>query len=412
MRIALEPYFPYGQAGAKYKRRTSYSATLASAITAVLLLTACGGGGGSGTGSDGGGTEPPPPPPPPGNEQPVAVAGCSTTPQSDPVRGRLQAIDSDNSQNELTFSLDAAVPNVAGPVSTAKGTVQLLNTTTGEFTYTPNEVGARGVDTFTFRVDDPESFTTGTETVIINPAIMPLGDSITEGVLGNSMPSPDERIGYRGPLLSMLNAASFEVDLVGSLQSGQAAAEPIDDADHEGYGGAKADQLIFGGVRDSDGELIPGIFNALEQNPTDIVLLHIGTNDIPTTDPPDTIASDIRGILDEIDRWEASTGGNPVTVLLAKIIERTAPDGETCSGCNAKIAALNAIIDNIAAERAGDDLLIVNQHDALTYPEDMFPQTGSRGGITYIHPDTIGYSKMAAAWLPALVASGKLATCE
>lgn len=46
--------------------------------------------------------------------------------------------------------------------------------------------------------------------------------------------------------------------------------------------------------------ILPGVFNALEQNPADVVLLHAGKNDIDFDDPNLTIM-DIESILNEID---------------------------------------------------------------------------------------------------------------
>ncbi len=97
---------------------------------AMALLLAAYGGGGDGSLPDGN------PPlegnlPPSNNQPPVAVAGCLNTPQDTVLTGFLQATDHDNNSNELTFSLNPNVPNVSGPIWTAKGSIQLLDTTTG-----------------------------------------------------------------------------------------------------------------------------------------------------------------------------------------------------------------------------------------------------------------------------------------
>ncbi|HEX2238888.1 MAG TPA: hypothetical protein VHJ19_11315, partial [Gammaproteobacteria bacterium] len=73
-------------------------------LAMALLLAAYGGGGG---GSPPDGNPPPDGNLPPFNKQPpVAVAGCSTTPQDTVLTGFLQATDRDNNSNELTFSLN------------------------------------------------------------------------------------------------------------------------------------------------------------------------------------------------------------------------------------------------------------------------------------------------------------------
>ncbi|MDD2219906.1 MAG: hypothetical protein PHS63_07500, partial [Desulfoplanes sp.] len=94
-------------------------------------------------------------------------------------------------------------------------------------------------------------------------SIMPLGDSITQGhgetdddgiLLQNS---------YRKPLYYALSADGFQFDFVGSVQNGI-----FPDPDHEAYGGRTADLLAS------------NIYGWLESNYADIVLLHIGTNDV------------------------------------------------------------------------------------------------------------------------------------
>jgi hypothetical protein len=53
-----------------------------------------------------------------------------------------------------------------------------------------------------------------------------------------------------------------------------------------------------------------------------VALLHVATVDIDTAVSDNTIR-DIGAILDDIDRWEAGSDGNAVTVLLTEIVERT-----------------------------------------------------------------------------------------
>jgi Bacterial Ig domain len=260
-------------------------------LLAMALLLA-------GYGGDGGGSPPDghPPlegnPPPSNNQPPVAVAGCSNTPQDTVLTGFLQATDRDNNSNELTFSLNPNVPNVSGPIWTAKGSIQLLDTTTGEFSYTPSQLGARGVDTFQFRMDDPDSFAMGTETVIINQAIMPLGDSITQGAFGNNQPPLGERVGYRRKLYDDLIVNGFHVDFVGILRNGLTANPPIADPDHEGHAGFTTSQIA------------QNVRFWLTGNLADIVLLSVGKNNINFDNPADTLAQ-TNQILDNIDGWQS-----------------------------------------------------------------------------------------------------------
>jgi len=76
------------------------------------------------------------------NDPPVARNAAIWTMENTGAQGTLSSSDPDSTF--LTFSV------VTGP---AKGTVQLTDTRTGRFTYTPN-AGAVGMDSFTFRVTD------------------------------------------------------------------------------------------------------------------------------------------------------------------------------------------------------------------------------------------------------------------
>ena len=100
--------------------------------------------------------------------------------------------------------------------------------------------------------------------------IMPLGDSITKG-FNNSITNNNFQVGYRQDLNLDLINGGYDVDFVGGLQSGQLAT-PIFDFDHEGNGGWTADQVAA------------EIFNWLVATPADVVLLHIGTNDLTAGD--------------------------------------------------------------------------------------------------------------------------------
>ncbi|MBA2490234.1 MAG: hypothetical protein H0V34_00515 [Gammaproteobacteria bacterium] len=368
------------------------------ATVAVLMLVACGGGGGSEPPPGGGGE----PPPPPTNNAPVALEGCSTTPQSTVtgLRGFLRATDSDSNANELTFSLDPNASMVTGPIQTDKGTVEILDVTTGEFIYTPNTLGPRGLDTFQFRVDDPESFALGVETVIINPAIMPLGDSITLGTFAGEIPPLETRVGYRRKLFDGLTNNGFMVDFVGGESNGEAAIPPVGDPQHEGHGGFTALQIA------------QNVRFWLMLNPADIVLLHAGTNTI-NSDNFDAVtrAGHVEQILDEIDQWELDTS-TPVSVYVAKIIDRSNPDG---TFQNARVIEYNQALENLVASRPDDDIEIVDQYSALDYSCadgscDMVPQGNT---AQYIHPSQAGYDKMASTWLNSgLLTSDKLARCQ
>ena len=145
--------------------------------------------------------------------------------------------------------------------------------------------------------------------------IMPLGDSITTGS-SSGVADRVFYISYRKALYDKLKAAGYVVDdeiFVGSLISGQSEADF--DPDHEGHGGWRADQIVNGNILvPSQGKLDEWL-NAEEPN---IILLHIGTNDINGNNED---WHEVEDILVVIDDYESATG-KAVWVVLSLIIDQ------------------------------------------------------------------------------------------
>jgi hypothetical protein len=258
--------------------------------------------------------------------------------------------------------------------------VTITDQTTGAFTYQPNTDAGdkRGADTFDYQVADTDgAAASATETIIVDQTIMPLGDSITEGYINPvATPSDDVTVGYRKPLYDTLLAEGFSFDFVGTSNEGFGI--PDFDFDNEGYGGWLASEIAWGRT----GFPTDGVRAWLNANPSDIVLLHAGTNGL-TADTD----IDIEVILDQIDLWEDSANGNPVTVVLAKIIDWV-PN-------NPVVAEFNTNLESMANNRIanGDDIIVVDQRNALNYVNDMGDS---------LHPNTAGYAKMSTVWFNAL----------
>ena len=204
-------------------------------------------------------------------------------------------------------------------------------------------------------------------------AIMPLGDSITQGHGETDENGTLLQNSYRKPLYYMLESDGFQFDFVGSMQNGI-----FPDPDHEAYGGRTADLVAS------------EIYGWLENNYADIVLLHIGTNDVSTGQTPAEILSEIETILDEIERYDPA-----ITVCVANIIN-SREDGPTWR--RETTTSLNLLLGDMVAEQIdeGRDLVSVDQEPALEY--------GADAGDLFdtLHPTEQGYAKMADVWLPAL----------
>jgi lysophospholipase L1-like esterase len=197
--------------------------------------------------------------------------------------------------------------------------------------------------------------------------VMALGDSITEGTQVN--PS------YRPFLWKMLKSSGGEVDLVGSRRTASPTGGLADgfDPDHEGHWGWHVDQVL------------PRIEVWATRARPDIVLMHLGTNDIGTGgDVGETVEETRRVIL-------ALRKANPgVTVLLARIIPVAHP------GAASRIANFN---DGLAA-------LALSLHTAsapvviVDHSEGFNPRRDTYDGV---HPNARGAEKMARQWHDALL---------
>ena len=194
--------------------------------------------------------------------------------------------------------------------------------------------------------------------------IMPLGNSITYGYPGDE--------GYRKDLYLDLVDAGYDVDFVGSLSDGVGF-----DSDHEGHIGWYTAQ-----IRNY-------VYGWLVTNPADVILLHVGTNNIINGQPPAEVVAEAQDILDNIDRWQ-SDYEETATVILARII---LTGNETI---NTAITTYNDELEAMASARIanGDRIIIVDMQNALSYPGDL---------IDGFHPTPTGYAKMANVWYDALV---------
>jgi lysophospholipase L1-like esterase len=226
------------------------------------------------------------------------------------------------------------------------------------------------------------------EIIIASPVsaiirIMPLGDSITQG-FSSGVSDPDYMVSYRKALWDLLVADGYDVDFVGSLNNGSAVFGNLDLADHEGYPGERADQ-----IRDN-------IYNWLVANPADIILLHVGTNDILTSQDPALIAAEVSQILDEIDRYELDYGVD-IPVILALIINRW---NYICGNASTTTTFNNDVYDMALSRiNSGDIIEIVDMECGanIDYREQPVGDMWDA-----LHPFETGYEKMADVWFSGI----------
>jgi hypothetical protein len=227
-------------------------------------------------------------------------------------------------------------------------------------------------------------FSTNQETLLCSDEIkvMPLGDSITTGKYSGSDTSDpqgaEDDIGYRKDLWDFLIAGGFNVDFVGTQSNGNVPSSPFVDPEHEGHNGYTDSNIAYN-IYNNGGE------NWLNQNPPDIILMHIGTNHL------DNNPSAVESILNEIDEYE-SDSGRRVIMIRARIINMV--------GGNAVVTHFNDNVEAMAKNRPeyGVDLFMVDMEDGAGLIYSYQPAGDMWDGL---HPYATGYIKMAAVWFTA-----------
>lgn len=224
--------------------------------------------------------------------------------------------------------------------------------------------------TFGYAAD--ENNTTENNITTVPLRIMPLGDSITYGMHTYDEFLTQESLvgGYRQFLWRMLQDSNKSVDFVGSQQAGTAITPAID-PDNEGHPGWRM------------GDIANITYEKMLEFQPDIVLLHIGTNDLAETSPDGVL-----NILNQIDSYE-NNSGRKVRVLVALIIPRQVADG--------RIDTFNTNLNKALQKRIlnGDRINIVDMYrgahlTSADYSNDM-------------HPNDTGYFKMAQVWFQTLI---------
>jgi lysophospholipase L1-like esterase len=210
----------------------------------------------------------------------------------------------------------------------------------------------------------------GQATLTTGVKIMPLGDSITYGY-----EAPDRsdctlnRGGYRTGLYNRLVAAGITPNFVGTLSQGPST---LADRDNEGHCGWTIEQIQA------------QINSYMTADDPDVVLLHLGTNDMWRSATEAVGAPAAMSTL--IDTIVADRPG--VKIYLASITPST--DATNQARIVTYDQALQGIVNAKAA--AGDDIHYVDMYDAIN-------QTQLSDSL---HPTDAGYDAMAQAWYDAL----------
>ena len=201
--------------------------------------------------------------------------------------------------------------------------------------------------------------------------IMPMGDSITDGVPVAG--------GYRDLLYTLLNNRGDSFTFVGSLSNNDTAALiAAGQTHHEGHSG----YVITNGTGRAglDENLATWIGPGAES--PDKILLMIGSNDINLGYDMPNAPVRLSALIDHIYGYRPG-----VKLYVASIIPMV--------GHEADVQAFNAAIPGVvASHRAlGQDVVYVPMYEALNISTDL---------ADGLHPNALGYLHMAQAWDTAL----------
>lgn len=218
---------------------------------------------------------------------------------------------------------------------------------------------------------------------------MPLGDSITQGE------SP-ENPGYREHLWHLLNDDGYNVDFIGTLihHYDSDRLSPGYDHHHEGHGGWRANYVLNGfSNQPAAGKLT----DWLQNYTPDVVLLHIGTNDLhgeakglPNRD--DVVVNRTRDEIEQI--IDTLRADNPnVAILLGLLIPA---DPSTYPDRGRRIPLLNAALLDLANHKNNPSSPVI----AVDHFSGFDP---SRHTFDGLHPNQDGARIMAQRWLDTFI---------
>ncbi len=196
---------------------------------------------------------------------------------------------------------------------------------------------------------------------------MPLGDSLTSGISGFTVPGA-----YRNRLYSVLTTAGYNVDFIGT--NTDAGNPSLPDINHQGTGGYRIDNIQSG---------IAGWLNSVED--PDVVLLMIGTNDFSQNFNLGSVQTRLTNLIADI----------AVKRPFAKIIVASLPLRSDSALLQSQQSAYSAAIPGIVSNQVtlGRQVSFVDMSSVLV-----------AGDLTDgVHPNQAGYNKVGDAWLPAIM---------
>jgi hypothetical protein len=214
-------------------------------------------------------------------------------------------------------------------------------------------------------------------------ALLPLGTTPASAAAVRIMPLGDSITGSPGCWRALLwqrlrNNAITDIDFVGTLPP-QGCGFTYD-GENEGHGGFLATNI-------ANQNLLPGWLSSTRP---DIVIMHLGTNDVWNNIAPATILTAFGKLVDQM------RASNPSTkVLVAKIIPM-APSN--CGDCGQRVVNFNNAIPAWAASKstAQSPVTVVDHWTGFSTATDTYDG---------VHPNAAGDQKMSDRWYGPLAAA-------
>jgi len=207
--------------------------------------------------------------------------------------------------------------------------------------------------------------TTNLITVLPRLRVLPLGDSITLGAGAAG--------GYRAPLYHMILSAGYAPDFVGTMTANGAPSLP--DPQHEGYGGAMIDNIDA---------MLPMMFSSLPQ--PDVILVLLGVNDFRNGVNTAMATNRLEALVVRLaNNWPNSK------IIVASLTVVAEP-------LNSQIQMMyNALLPGMCERQRslGRQIYFTDMYNAVLLA-DMPDQ---------LHPNQLGYTKMATNWFSSIIAA-------
>jgi autotransporter-associated beta strand protein len=189
--------------------------------------------------------------------------------------------------------------------------------------------------------------------------ILPLGDSITYGY---AVPG-----GYRLPLYQLLTNAGFNVDFTGTQTDN--GAHDLRDPDHEGHPG-----WAIRGIN----AIAPDVLASTDD--PDVILLLIGVNDYNQNDDIANAHTRLQGLVENL-----ATNRPYAKILVANLLATTLQPQD---------AEIQTTFNPFVPTMAADEQALGRQ----VYFDDLRSALTTNDLADGLHPNQIGYNKMATNW--------------